>query len=72
MSEILTIEGCEQTREKLRDLEKRLAELDKRTDLNPEHRESVRRSYKTMMREFLRDIRLFEAKQVKQDPSTSS
>jgi BMFP domain-containing protein YqiC len=48
MTEILTAEGCEQTKEKLRDLERRLAELEKRTDLDPEHLASVRRSYKTM------------------------
>lgn len=71
MSEILTAEACEQTREKLRDLERRLAEMEKRTDLNPEHMESVRRSYKMMMREFLRDIRLYEAKHGNQKPSTS-
>ena len=69
MTEILTAEGCEQTREKLRDLERRLAELEKRTDLDPEHLASVRRSYKMMMREFLRDIRLYEAKQAKDNPS---
>ncbi len=63
MIEMLTAEGYEQTKEKLRDLEMRLAEMEKRTDLNPEHLASVRRSYKMMMREFLRDIKLFEAKQ---------
>jgi hypothetical protein len=63
MSEILTAEGYEQTKDKLRDLETRLAELEKRTDLNPEHLASVRRSYKMMMREYLQDIKLYEAKQ---------
>ena len=33
MRELLTAEGYEQTREKLRDLETRLAEIEKRTDL---------------------------------------
>jgi hypothetical protein len=70
MTEILTAEGYEQTKEKLHDLETRLGEMEKRTDLDPEHLASVRRSYKMMMREFLRDIKLYEAKQGKQNPST--
>jgi hypothetical protein len=60
--EPLTREGYEQTREKLSDLERRLADLEKRTDLDPEHLASVRRSYKLMMREYLQDMKLFEAK----------
>ncbi len=70
MTEILTTEGYEQTKEKLRDLETRLEQMEKRTDLDREHLASVRRSYKMMMREFLRDIKLYEAKQGKQNPST--
>lgn len=68
MTEILTAEGCEQTKEKLRDLEKRLAEMEKRTDLDPEHLASVRRSYKMMMRELLRDIKLYEAMHADRKP----
>ncbi len=67
MSEPLTAEGYEQTKEKLRNLEERLAELEKRTDLHPEHLAGVRRSYKMMMREFLRDIRLYEIKQARRN-----
>jgi hypothetical protein len=63
MSEILTAEGYDQTKDKLRDLETRLAEIEKRTDLDPKRLASVRRSYKMMMREFLQDIKLYEAKQ---------
>ena len=62
MREILTAEGYEQTKGKLRDLETRLAEIEKRTDLDPEHLASVRRSYKMMIREFLEDIKLYEAR----------
>ena len=69
MTETLTAEGFEQTREKLRDLETRLADLDKRTDLNAEHLASVRRSYKMMMREFLQEIRLCEAKHARKNPA---
>ena len=67
MSEILTADGYEQTKEKLRDLETRLAEIEKRTDLDPDHSASVRRSYRMMMREFLEDIMLYEARQGKPD-----
>ena len=69
--ESLTAEGYEQTKEKLRDLETRLAEIEKRTDLGPDHLESVRRSYKMMMREFLQEIKLDEAKQGKTKPLAS-
>ena len=65
MNESLTAEGYEQTKEKLADLERRLADLEKRTDLDPEHLASVRRSYRMMMREYLQDLKLFEAKQGK-------
>jgi hypothetical protein len=68
MTEILTADGYEQTKEKLRDLETRLAEIEKRTDLDPEHLASVRRSCKTMIREFLQDIKLYEAKHAGQNP----
>jgi hypothetical protein len=72
MTEILTAEGYEQTKEKLGDLETRLAKLEQRTDLDPEHLAGVRRSYKMMMREFLRDIKLYEAKLGNQNPSARS
>ena len=70
MTEMLTAEGYEQTKEKLRDLETRLAEIEKRTDLDPDHVASVRRSYKMIMRGYLREIKLYEAKQAKQNPLT--
>jgi hypothetical protein len=66
MRELLTPEGYQQTKEKLADLERRLGEIEKRTDLNPDHLASVRRSYKMMVREYLEDIKLYEAKQGKQ------
>lgn len=70
--EILTPAGYEQTKGKLRDLESRLAVIERRTDLASGHLASVRRSYKMMMREFLRDIKLYEAKQAKKNSSTSA
>ncbi len=63
MTKLLTTEEYEQTKEKLRDLETRLAAIEKRTDLAPAHLASVRRSYNMMIREFLQDIMVFEAKQ---------
>ena len=63
MIEHLTAEGYEQTKEKLHDLEQRLAAIEKRTDLKPEHAASVRNSYRMMMREYLQDIKLYEAGQ---------
>ena len=68
MVEMLTAEGYEQTKEKLHDLESRLAEIEKRTDLNPEHLASVRRSYKVTMRELLKEIKLYEVKHGDQNP----
>ena len=62
MTEMLTAEGYEQTKEKLHDLQVRLMDIEKRTDLNPDHLESVRRSYRMIMREYLREIKLYEAK----------
>ncbi|MFO0810464.1 MAG: hypothetical protein U0746_17705 [Gemmataceae bacterium] len=62
MNEPLTADGYEQTKAKLRDLQTRLAAIETRTDLSPEHRASVRRSYAMMIREYLQDIRLYEAK----------
>jgi hypothetical protein len=62
MRQTLTLEAYQQTKEKLADLERRLAVIEKRTDLAPTHLASVRRSYKMMIREYLQDIKLFEAK----------
>jgi hypothetical protein len=66
MTEPLTPEGYEQTKAKLADLERRLAEIEKRTDLDPQHLASVRRSYRMIMREYLQEIKLYEAKQGQQ------
>ena len=63
MRETLTPEGYQQTKEKLADLERRLGEIEKRTDLKPDHLAGVRRSYKMIMREYLQEIKLYEAKQ---------
>jgi len=66
MRETLTPEGYQQTKEKLADLERRLGEIEKRTDLKRDHLAGVRRSYKMIMREYLQEIKLYEAKRRKQ------
>ena len=68
MREMLTAEGYEQTKEKLRYLEVRLAEMEKRTDLTPELLAGVCRSSNIMMRELLQDIKLYETHQAKKHP----
>jgi hypothetical protein len=61
MSDLLTPEGYEQTKAKLADLEKRLTDLEQRTDLSPVHLAETQHSYRKMMRKYLRDIKLYEA-----------
>lgn len=68
MKEPLTADGYEQTKEKLRDLETRLVELDRRTDLDPAHMASVRRSYKTMIRQYREEQKVYEARQARDKP----
>ena len=65
MTELLTPEGYEQTGEKLRDLQARLARIEQRTDLAPAHLASVRRSYRTTLCELLQDMRLYEVHRAK-------
>jgi hypothetical protein len=61
MSTKLTPDGYTQTRAKLENLERRLADLESPTDLKPLHLEDVRRSYKNMIRQYRREITLYEA-----------
>ncbi len=52
MIPLLTPGGYAQTKSKLIGLDQRLAELEKRTDLPPDHLIAVRRSYQSMMRKY--------------------
>lgn len=61
MTEPLTYEGYEQTKEKLCKLEQRLARLAHRTDLSPQHQGEARRSYEQMIGQYRREIKLYEA-----------
>ena len=70
MNDLLTADGYEQTKIKLRELETRLVEIEKRRDIDADRLASVRQSYKMMMREYLQDIKLYEAHQSPNDPLT--
>ena len=61
MTEHLTPQGYEQTKTKLANLERRLAEIEARPDLSPMHRERVIRSYHDMMQQYRREVKLYEA-----------
>jgi hypothetical protein len=61
MTPMLTPEGYAQTKSKLENLERRLADLESRTDLKPLHLGEVRRSYKSMIRQYRREMKLYEA-----------
>jgi hypothetical protein len=61
MTPRLTHEGYLQTKEKLALMETRLAALRTRTDLHPAHKAEVEQSYQDMMRQYLREIKLYEA-----------
>jgi len=60
MTEPLTQAGYLSTKRKLANMEARLAALRVRTDLDPTHRAAVERSYLDMMRQYRRDVMLYE------------
>jgi hypothetical protein len=53
--------GYDQTRAKLQALEARLAAIEQRNDLHIAHRQSVITSYLAMKKQYLEELRLFEA-----------
>ena len=61
MTPLLSEVGYRQTKEKLARMEERLAALAKRTDLNAIHRREAEESCHDMMRQYLREIKLYEA-----------
>jgi hypothetical protein len=61
MTSPLTDAGYLQTREKLAQMEERLAALQRRADLHPSHRAAAERSYRDMIRQYRRDLKLYEA-----------
>ena len=60
MTTPLTDAGYWQTRERLARLEARLKSLDERTDLDPVLRAEAKRSYETKIREYRRDLEMYE------------
>ena len=72
MTQILTPHGYAQTKAKLAELERRLAELEGRTDLNSVHQAEVRHSYNTMIGQYRREIKLYEASQTARTNAASS
>lgn len=61
MKRLQTEQAYKQTKAKLADLKRRLSALESRTDLTSLHKSQALRSYRTMMRQYSRDIKLFEA-----------
>jgi len=57
----LTPGGYAQTKAKLESLVHRLANLESRVDLKPLHLAEVRRSYQSMIRQYRRELELYEA-----------
>jgi hypothetical protein len=61
-----------QTKKKLADLEKRLADLVKRSDLSAVHAAEVRRSCERMIRQYRREIKLYEAYTSSRNPPSAT
>jgi hypothetical protein len=61
MSDVLTPEGYEQSKQKLSELELRRSRLADRVELNDAHLVEARRSYDRMIGQYRREIKLYEA-----------
>jgi hypothetical protein len=61
MTPVLNEAGYLQTRAKLADLLERRSRIAARADLSPPHRVEVLRSYDRMIRQYRREIKLYEA-----------
>lgn len=66
MTEMLTAEGYEQTQVTLRGLQARLADIEKHTDLDLDHLAEACRTVRSMIRQCLREIKLYEAEHKEQ------
>jgi hypothetical protein len=69
MTEVLSSVGYEQTKEKLARLELRLAELAGHSELSADHRTEARQSYETMIAQYRRELKLYEASHPEAIPS---
>ena len=61
MTGISTAAGYQQTREKLARLQQRLANLERRTDLDQQHQMDAKRSCMQMIAQYRRELKLYEA-----------
>ena len=71
MTAELTEAGYRQTLGKLANLERRLAEIESRNGLTPAHRERAIQSHYEMMRQYRREIKLYEAKHPPREDAAS-
>ena len=62
MNESLSATGYQQTHAKLESLKRRLGEIVLRQDMDPAHKVAVINSYKSMARQYRREIKLYEAR----------
>ena len=69
MTANLTAAGYQQTKSKLANLEQRLARLEARQDLAAVHRAEALRSHREMIQQYLREIKLYEARHPAAAPS---
>jgi len=61
MTRLLSENSYVRTKAKLTDLERRLAALERRTDLSTVHKAEACRSCRSMIQEYRREIELYEA-----------
>ncbi len=62
MNPTLTPIGYQQTQAKLDALQRRLETISARQDLDPGHKAAVIQSYRLMASQYLREIKLYEAR----------
>jgi hypothetical protein len=67
MTTLLDQAGYEQTKKKLISLDERLAAIQQRSDLAAGHKQQVIASYQSMRKQYLEELRLFEAARAKSD-----
>jgi hypothetical protein len=61
MTAILSELGYQQTKQKLADLQARLTAIEQQPNLSPVHRARTVKSYREMMQQYQREIKLYEA-----------
>lgn len=61
MTAILSELGYQQTKQKLADLQTRLTRIEQESGVSPEHRARTVKSYREMMQQYQREIKLYEA-----------